>query len=63
MIRDDGLMNCQECREVLPLSEFPYDKNYPRYKFPICVYCLREIRNKKRKASIRLRGYAYHLSC
>jgi len=61
MVRDDGLMVCWECGEELPLSEFPYDKNFPTYVFPVCEYCLREIRNKTREASVVIRGYAYHL--
>ncbi len=61
MIRDDDLTDCWECREELPLSEFPYDKNFPKHIFPVCRYCLREIKNEKRKPSLIIRGYGYHL--
>jgi len=61
MMRNDGIKQCWECHSELPKSEFYYDKDFPDGLYPVCVYCIREVRENKRKLEIKVKGLGRYL--
>ena len=53
--------DCWECHSELPRTEFFSAKDFPDGLYPICVYCIREVRENKRKLSVRVRGLGRYL--
>lgn len=61
LIMSRDTKDCWECGSELPRTEFYYDRGFPDELYPICTYCISEVKEGKRTLTNEIKGLGKYL--